>query len=100
MTSVDRTAYPQFGRVVSGRELTDSFTPTDDETEWARRRTQDEQHLLALRPLEDEGHLRFGRVREVAEQAIRKASRPRTMDESTSPGSVIDVSGTKYTPSG
>ena len=48
MTSVDRTAYPRFGRVVSGRELAESFTPTDAEIEWARARTQDEQRLLAL----------------------------------------------------
>jgi hypothetical protein len=48
MTSVDRTAYPRFGRVVSGRELADSFTPTGAEAEWARGRTQDARHLLAL----------------------------------------------------
>jgi hypothetical protein len=48
VTSVDRTAYPRFGRVVSGRELAESFTPTDAEIEWARTRTQDEQRLLAL----------------------------------------------------
>jgi Domain of unknown function (DUF4158) len=48
MTSVDRTAYPRFGRVVPGRELTDAFTPTDAEAEWARSRTQDREHLLAL----------------------------------------------------
>jgi hypothetical protein len=48
MTSVDRTAYPRFGRVISGRELAESFTPTDAEIEWARTRTQDEQRLLAL----------------------------------------------------
>ncbi|MGP3937439.1 DUF4158 domain-containing protein [Nonomuraea sp. KM88] len=48
MTSVDRTAYPRFGRVVSGRELAEAFTPTDAEVEWARTKTQDQQHLLAL----------------------------------------------------
>jgi hypothetical protein len=48
VTSVDRTAYPRFGRVVSGRELAESFTPADAEIEWARTRTQDEQRLLAL----------------------------------------------------
>ena len=48
VTSVDRTAYPRFGRVVSGWELAESFTPTDAEIEWARTRTQDEQRLLAL----------------------------------------------------
>jgi hypothetical protein len=48
MTSVDRTAYPRFGRVVSGRELADSFTPTDAEASWAQSRTQDRQHQLVL----------------------------------------------------
>jgi hypothetical protein len=48
VTSVDRTAYPGFGRVVSARELTEAFTPTEAEIEWARGRTQDEHHLLAL----------------------------------------------------
>ncbi|MEV4393491.1 DUF4158 domain-containing protein [Nonomuraea sp. NPDC049607] len=48
MTSIDRTAYPRFGRVVSARELAEVFTPTDAEVEWARGRTQDEHHLLAL----------------------------------------------------
>lgn len=48
MTSVDRTAFPRFGRVVSARELAESFTPTAAEVEWARGRVQDEHHLLAL----------------------------------------------------
>ncbi|WP_460304036.1 DUF4158 domain-containing protein [Actinocorallia aurea] len=48
MTSVDRTAYPRFGRVVSGRELVESFSPTVAEVEWARTKTQDQQHLLVL----------------------------------------------------
>jgi hypothetical protein len=48
VTSVDRTAYPRFGRGVSGRELAESSPPTDAEIEWARTRTQDEQRLLAL----------------------------------------------------
>ncbi|WP_248958473.1 Tn3 family transposase [Sphaerisporangium perillae] len=48
MTPVDRTAYPRFGRVVSGRELAEAFTPTDAEVEWAQGKTQDQQHLLAL----------------------------------------------------
>lgn len=30
------------------RELAESFTPTEAEIEWARGRTQDERHLLAL----------------------------------------------------
>ncbi|MFB4284326.1 DUF4158 domain-containing protein [Nonomuraea sp. MTCD27] len=48
MTSIDRTAYPRFARVVSGRELVESFSPTDAEMAWARGHTQDEHHLLML----------------------------------------------------
>ncbi|WP_147268873.1 hypothetical protein [Sphaerisporangium album] len=33
------------GRVVSGREPAEAFTPTDAEVEWARTRTQDQQQL-------------------------------------------------------
>ncbi|GAA2420559.1 hypothetical protein GCM10010404_93670 [Nonomuraea africana] len=33
---------------MSARELAEVFTPTDAEVEWARSRTQDEHHLLAL----------------------------------------------------
>lgn len=48
MTSIDRTAYPRFKRVISGRELAEAFTPTPDEIAWARSRTQTDQHFLAL----------------------------------------------------
>jgi hypothetical protein len=34
--------------VVSARELAEVFTPTADEVEWARSKTEDPQHLLAL----------------------------------------------------
>ena len=34
MTSIDRTAYPGFARVVSARELAEAFTPTEAEIEW------------------------------------------------------------------
>ncbi|WP_235965573.1 DUF4158 domain-containing protein [Micromonospora rubida] len=45
---MERTAYPQFKRVVSARELRETFTPTIDEIRWAREKTRSEQHLLAL----------------------------------------------------
>jgi hypothetical protein len=51
LASIDRTAYPRFKRGVSARELAEAFTPTLDEVEWARGRTQSEQHLLALATL-------------------------------------------------
>ncbi|MGZ4666262.1 MAG: hypothetical protein ACXV5Q_14835 [Frankiaceae bacterium] len=35
MTSIDRTAYPGFARMVSARELADAFTPVGDEVVWA-----------------------------------------------------------------
>jgi len=48
VASIDRTAYPRFKRVVSARELAESFTPTVEEITWARGRTQTEGHLLSL----------------------------------------------------
>lgn len=48
MASIDRTAYPRFTRAVSARELAEVFTPSAGEVEWARGKTQDDQHLLAL----------------------------------------------------
>lgn len=49
MASIDRTAYPRFKRVVSGRELADSFTPTSEEITWARGKTQSDSHGGQLR---------------------------------------------------
>jgi hypothetical protein len=48
VASIDRTAYPRFTRAVSARELAEVFTPSAGEVEWARGKTQDDQHLLAL----------------------------------------------------
>ncbi len=48
VASIDRTAYPRFKRVVSGRELAESFTPSDVEVEWARSRTTTDLHVLVL----------------------------------------------------
>jgi hypothetical protein len=48
VTAIDRTAYPRFKRVVPERELVKAFTPTVAEVAWAREKTQNDQHLLAL----------------------------------------------------
>ncbi|MGF6889646.1 hypothetical protein ABIA39_009108 [Nocardia sp. GAS34] len=48
VTAIDRTAYPRFKRVVPARELVEAFTPTVAEVAWAREKTQNDQHLLAL----------------------------------------------------
>jgi Domain of unknown function (DUF4158) len=48
VTSIDRTAYPQFKRVITARELAGFFTPLGEEIEWARDKTLADRHLLAL----------------------------------------------------
>jgi Domain of unknown function (DUF4158) len=47
MTSIERTAYPRLGRVVTAREL-DRLSPLPDEIEWARDRASSDEHLLTL----------------------------------------------------
>jgi hypothetical protein len=39
VTSIDRTAYPRFKRMITTRELADSFTPSNEEIGWARDMT-------------------------------------------------------------
>ncbi len=47
MTSIERTAYPRFGRLVSARELT-GMSPSADEVAWARDLARSDAHLLTL----------------------------------------------------
>jgi len=47
MTSIERTAYPRFGRLVTSRELA-GMSPSSDEVLWARGLARSEEHLLAL----------------------------------------------------
>ena len=48
VTSIERTAYPQFKRLTSARVLHVFFTPAADEVTWARERTASPSALLAL----------------------------------------------------
>ena len=48
MTSIERTAYPRFKRVISAGELHGHFKPTREEVSWASQRTDSDGHLLAL----------------------------------------------------
>jgi hypothetical protein len=48
VTSIERTAYPQFKRLTSARVLHVFFTPVPDEIAWARERTETPEALLAL----------------------------------------------------
>ncbi|MFE7355489.1 DUF4158 domain-containing protein [Streptomyces sp. NPDC057543] len=48
MTSIERTAYPRFKRLMSAREMHVFFTPKPEEVAWVRERTRSDEHLLAL----------------------------------------------------
>ncbi|MEV4251361.1 DUF4158 domain-containing protein [Streptosporangium canum] len=48
MTSIERTAYPQFKRLTSERVVHVFFTPTAEEVDWARERAAEPQALLAV----------------------------------------------------
>ena len=48
MTSIERTSYPRFKRVISAGELHGHFKPTREEVSWASQRTDSDGHLLAL----------------------------------------------------
>jgi hypothetical protein len=48
LTSIERTAYPQFRRFTTARVLHVFFTPSEDEVAWARERTETAEALLAL----------------------------------------------------
>jgi hypothetical protein len=48
MTSIERTAYPQFRRLTSARVLHVFFTPTAEEIGWAKERTAGQESLFAL----------------------------------------------------
>ncbi|MEU0382715.1 DUF4158 domain-containing protein [Streptomyces cyaneofuscatus] len=48
MTSIERTAYPRFKRLITAHELHLFSSPTRDEVQWAADATDDDEHLLAL----------------------------------------------------
>ncbi|MFJ4741077.1 Tn3 family transposase [Streptomyces sp. NPDC088775] len=47
MTSIERTAYPRFKRLITAHELHLFFAPSRDEVEWAAARADCDEHLLA-----------------------------------------------------
>jgi hypothetical protein len=48
VTSIERTAYPRFKRLITAHELHLFFSPTRDEVAWATGATDCDEHLLAL----------------------------------------------------
>lgn len=48
MASIERTAYPQFPRLMSARELHVFYTPSDEEIEWVGTATDSDGSLLGM----------------------------------------------------
>ncbi|MGV9937540.1 DUF4158 domain-containing protein [Streptomyces olivaceoviridis] len=48
MTSIERTAYPRFKRLITARELHVFFPPSEEERVWAEEVTDSDEHQLAL----------------------------------------------------
>ncbi len=50
VTSIERTAYPRFKRLITAHELHLFFSPSRDEVEWAAARAGCDEHLPAQPP--------------------------------------------------
>jgi hypothetical protein len=59
VTSIERTAYPRFKRLITAHELHLFFSPTREELEWAADATDCDEYLLAL-PLMLKSYRRMG----------------------------------------
>lgn len=87
MTSVERTAYPIFPKLVLARDLHVFFTPSPDEVVWAREKTDTDEHLLALtlalKCFQKMG--RFLKASEVPESVVEHLRRCLELDERLRP---------------
>ena len=87
MTSIERTAYPQFPRLMTARELHVFYTPAPDEAVWAQERTDADEHLLAmtvlLKSFQRMG--RFPKLTEVPEAVIDHVRRCLELNEAIVP---------------
>ncbi|MEH0573898.1 DUF4158 domain-containing protein [Streptomyces sp. B21-108] len=87
MTSIERTAYPRFKRLITAHELHLFFSPTRDELQWATDRTDSDEHLLALL-LTLESYQRMGcfpRVEDIPEAVAEFVRRAVELPEGTLP---------------
>jgi TnpA family transposase len=87
MTWIERTAYPQFPRLMSARELHVFYTPSDEEIEWAGTATDSDGSLLgmvlALKCFQRMG--RFPKRDEVPEVVVDHVRRCLDLDVDVSP---------------
>ncbi|NUS83308.1 MAG: DUF4158 domain-containing protein [Streptomyces sp.] len=67
MASLERTAYPRFKRLISERELREYFTPSAEETAWARERTHHRPGRVLALLVMLKSAARLGRVPKIGE---------------------------------
>ncbi|MCX5158037.1 Tn3 family transposase [Streptomyces sp. NBC_00264] len=87
MTSIERTAYPRFKRLITAHELYLFFSPTRDELQWAADATDGDEHLLALL-LMLKSYQRMGcfpALEDVPEQVVEFVRRQVELSEGTLP---------------
>ena len=87
MTSIERTAYPQFKKLTSARMLHLSFTPNADEITWASERTNTPEALFAV-VLALKCHqklARFPSAGEVPDEVVDHVRRHLDLDEAVEP---------------
>ncbi|MFI6802277.1 Tn3 family transposase [Streptosporangium canum] len=87
MTSVERTAYRVFPRLVMPRELYLFYSPSAEELVWAREKTDTDEHLLALTlALKCFQRLgRFAKAREVPPVVVEHVRRCLELGEDVAP---------------
>jgi len=87
MTSIERTAYPRFKRLITARELHVFFTPSEEERVWVEEVTDSDEHQLAL-PVALKSYQRMGcfpKAYDVPEQVVEFVRRAVELPESTLP---------------
>ncbi|MFJ4897005.1 MULTISPECIES: DUF4158 domain-containing protein [unclassified Streptomyces] len=87
MTSIERTAYPRFKRLITARELHVFFTPSEEERAWAEEVADSDEHqlalLLALRSYQRMGC--FPKAYDVPDQVVEFVRRAAELPENTLP---------------
>jgi hypothetical protein len=87
MTSIERTAYPRFKRLITARELHVFFTPSEEERAWAEEVTDSDEHqlalLLALKSYQRMGC--FPKPHDIPDQVIEFVRRATDLPEDTLP---------------
>ncbi|MCX4789714.1 DUF4158 domain-containing protein [Streptomyces sp. NBC_01221] len=86
MTSIERTAYPRFKRLITAHELHLFFSPSRDELEWASDATDCDEHLLALLMLKSYRRMGcFPALEDVPEMVVDFVRRAVELPEGTLP---------------